>query len=240
MDVEKIIQRLKGSGNTARLERQVLNGDSPTEEERDDLLVAVGKMLIPNFVIDESNEDLYTNLRKWADGIPFTCCDDRGAYSVPGSIYRGIYIAGPTGTGKSVALDVMREYCRGMGLKVRIGTETKPLAWTSAMAGTICDAYAAGGSLTLYKEETVLCIQDLGTEPEEATYMGNRVSPLRSILEYRGDRRTQLTLITSNASIAKAGKVYGDRVASRLRGICNYFVLKGTDRRSRSDIDDKQ
>ncbi len=52
-------------------------------------------------------------------------------------------------------------------------------------------------------------------------------------LEYRGDRTDQLTLITSNLPMNHKRFVerYDDRVASRLNEMCNYFEIKGKDRR---------
>ncbi|MDD4154105.1 MAG: hypothetical protein PHT30_01675, partial [Bacilli bacterium] len=74
---------------------------------------------------------------------------------------------------------------------------------------------------------------DLGAEPEEANYMGNRINPLKTLLEHRGDYTDKLTIISSNHSINHQEILdrYGDRVASRLLEMCNYFEIKGTDRR---------
>ena len=56
---------------------------------------------------------------------------------------------------------------------------------------------------------------------------------LRAILEYRGDRSDQITLISSNIPMEHKmfTDKYGDRVASRMREMCNYFELTGQDRR---------
>jgi len=79
----------------------------------------------------------------------------------------------------------------------------------------------------------MLGIQDLGQEPQESLYMGNRVDVVRQLIEYRGDRTDEITFITSNMKIN--GDVlmnrYGDRVASRLMEMCNYYEIKGKDRR---------
>lgn len=56
---------------------------------------------------------------------------------------------------------------------------------------------------------------------------------MRQLIEYRGDKPDQLTLITSNLKLGgqKLLDRYGDRVASRLHEMCNYFEIKGKDRR---------
>ena len=78
----------------------------------------------------------------------------------------------------------------------------------------------------------IIGIQDLGQEPKETLYMGNRLNVLQQLLEYRGDRGDQLTLITSNLRISSETlkRDYGDRVQSRLVEM-NYFEIKGKDRR---------
>ena len=226
MEIDTIIKNLQGGGGFTRLERQVIT-KAPEGLDPMELITAIGRKVCPAFRLDDDNRKIFENLRLWVEGRPFTCWDQKGEYGHLGDIHKGVYLAGPTGTGKSVALDVMREYARAWGVVVRMGCTVKPLAWRTCRADDICDRYAAAGSLSTWKSETVLCIQDLGTEPMETLYMGNRVNVLRSVIEYRGDRRDQLTLVSSNYSMQKAGEIYGKRVGSRLAGMCNYFVLKG-------------
>ena len=63
--------------------------------------------------------------------------------------------------------------------------------------------------------------------------MGNRINVLRQILEYRGDQTDKITLITSNLPMNHKRFIdrYEDRVSSRLNEMCNYFEIKGKDRR---------
>ncbi len=64
-------------------------------------------------------------------------------------------------------------------------------------------------------------------------YMGNRLNVLRAILEYRGDRTDKITMISSNLPVQHKAFTdkYGDRVASRMCEMCNYYQLTGIDRR---------
>jgi DNA replication protein DnaC len=82
----------------------------------------------------------------------------------------------------------------------------------------------------------MLCVDDFGSEPTESAYMGNRLEVMRCIIENRGDRRDRLTHIISNLppGSKQLKEKYGDRVQSRLFEMCNYFELRGQDRR-RSD-----
>ena len=89
------------------------------------------------------------------------------------------------------------------------------------------------GTFEGFKKMNIIGFQDLGSEPIESLYMGNRINVMRRILEYRGDQSDQITLITSNLpyNSKKFVELYGDRVASRLNEMCNYFEITGKDRR---------
>ena len=108
-----------------------------------------------------------------------------------------------------------------------------PLSWAITRADEVCQEYVANGEIQRYKQRAMIGIQDLGQEPKEVLYMGNRLNVLQQLLEYRGDRTDQLTLITSNLRISSdtLKRDYGDRVQSRLVEMCNYFEIKGRDRR---------
>ena len=100
---------------------------------------------------------------------------------------------------------------------------------------TICEEFTEKGSIDKYKKRAILGIQDLGSssEPIESLYMGNRMGVIQQLLEYRGDFTDKITLITSNLPMSHKVLIdrYGDRVASRLNEMCNYFEIKGKDRR---------
>jgi hypothetical protein len=76
-------------------------------------------------------------------------------------------------------------------------------------------------------------IQARGSEPRESLYMGNRLSVIGSLIESRGDRTDLLTLISSNYPLGHKAleELYGSRVVSRLAAMCNYFEIRGEDRR---------
>jgi len=195
---------------------------------------AIGKRLCPEFSIDADNRALYENLIRWCHSDPnlmaknpFTGAD------IAGDPKRGIYIAGGTGTGKTMSLLVMSYYCRLYGLKLFMGTETRLLAWKSVAADEISRTYAKTGDISEYIGREILCIQDLGNESEASSYMGNRVYVTRQLICTRADRRRGYLLVTSNMKIAgdKIAAAYDDRTASRLADMCNYYELRGRDRR---------
>ena len=118
--------------------------------------------------------------------------------------------------------------------RVNYGGETDcRLWWRIARADEIVSRVIETTSIDEYKKVKILCIQDFGAEPLEAVAMCNRMNVLRTLLEYRGDRSDCLKMITSNYSLKNPTltESYGERVTSRLMEMCNYFEIKGKDRR---------
>ena len=199
------------------------------------IVEAIGKSRNPAFVIDDENRFTYENMIRWCHcDTKMQAIDPVTKKVIPGGLKKGIYIAGNTGTGKSWCLEVMAAYAMAFGFVITLGeTEKRMLYWDNVRADDICEEYAANGTFQNYKTRKIYGIQDLGSEPAESVYMGNRIEVLRQLLEYRGDRTDQVTLFTSNLPMNHKILVdrYGDRVSSRLSAMCNYFEIRGKDRR---------
>jgi DNA replication protein DnaC len=194
----------------------------------------IGKSRNSNFVIDDDNKFTFENLIRWVHGdSSMMCINPVSRQVMPARLNAGIYIAGNTGTGKSWILEIMSAYCLIDNVQFQSGNTKRCLHWGNVRTDAICDEYVANGTFEKYKRMSIVGIQDFGAEPAESMYMGNRVNVLRQIIEYRGDFTDKMTLITSNLPINHNSLVnrYGDRVASRLNQMCNYFELKGKDRR---------
>lgn len=206
-----------------------------TVDDALDIVREIGKRnYTEDFVIDNDNEYVYRNIIKWIHGDstmqavnPITMKPESG------KLKAGIYLAGGTGTGKSVCLDVLRDYSRLIKPAIQLLPDdfATQLIWSSYNASDITDEYLKMGNTSEIEDKKLLCIQDLGCEPTDVVYMGNRVNVIKSIIERRGDRNNRMLLITSNIQMNETFKKYGDRVASRLHQMCNYFILQGKDRR---------
>lgn len=195
----------------------------------------IGREKSKSFSIDEENWWVFQQLIMWAHGDKFLChdpeSDTKNPKEILGDATKGIYIAGKTGTGKSWALDILSAYCEVDDIKLWLGSKVHRLAFESFRTDTVCEIYTETGSIQKFKQRGVICFQDLGTEPLESMYMGNRIAVMQQILEHRGDRNDQLTLISSNEPMMDLHLKYGDRVQSRVKGMCNYLILNGEDRR---------
>lgn len=198
------------------------------------VIEAIGKERNEKFVIDAENRFTFENMIRWVHGDPeMKCVDPETKSIIPGRLDAGIYIAGNTGSGKSWTLEIMSAYCLIDNVQVQVGETQRCLYWGNIRTDTICDEYTADGTFDRFKKISIVGLQDLGAEPLESMYMGNRVNVMRQILEHRGDRTDQITLISSNLPMNHKRLVdrYEDRVSSRLNEMCNYFEIKGKDRR---------
>ena len=200
------------------------------------IVEAIGKSRNPAFVIDDENRFAFENFIKWAHcDTSMKCLDPVSGQVIPGRLKCGIYIAGNTGTGKTWCMEIMQAYIQAIGIKVlwHNDNDPRPLYWRTIRADGLCDVWAESGNIQQYKTAPMLAIQDLGNEPPETLYMGNRLDVVRYVIEYRGDMHAEMTFITSN--LRMGGEIlkerYGDRVSSRLQEMCNYLVIKGKDRR---------
>ena len=115
-------------------------------------------------------------------------------------------------------------------LRVAFGDKADFLAWRNINAARLCSAYSENGSLDCM-DMRILGIEDFGIEPREVVYMGSRLNLMSTLIADRGDRSDRLTFITSNIPMSEIANEYDERVASRIRQMCNYFELTGKDRR---------
>jgi hypothetical protein len=231
------ISFLLGKMKERGLFKEIIRNDYSSDLSADDAMKVVdafGKYRNPKFVIDDENRFTYLNLIKWLHGdASMQCLDMYTKKPVQGSLRRGVYIAGNTGTGKSWALELIVEYSRLAGLMITIDGKDERFSWANTSADDICTKFSTTGNIDAFKKTSIIGIQDLGAEPLECCFMGNRLNVLRNVIESRGDRTDAITLITSNIPMShpRIEQLYGDRVASRLVEMCNYFEIKGVDRR---------
>lgn len=232
--IEQILHAINQRGLFAGFQRYQYIYDDVNEALK--IVEAIGKSRNPKFVIDDENRFTYENFIKWAHCDPsMKCLDPNTGQVIPGRLKRGIYIAGNTGSGKSWCLEIMQAYCTAFGFKVlwQDDSQPRPLWWRIIRADALCDYFVENGNFQIFKKQPMLGIQDFGQEPQENLYMGNRIDVVRQLIEYRGDKCDEMTLITSNMKMQGDVLInrYGDRVASRLVEMCNYFEIKGKDRR---------
>lgn len=238
MTIGDVIQRGGIQGDMTRMLRQRTRPYDMESELR--VWEELGREVIgDDFRVDEQNRWLYEQLITWARADTGLMAMNPDTTEIePGNIYKGVYIAGGTGSGKTVALKVLARYCDKKMLKVKDGRNERWLVWRDLLAEEVVDTYMQEGDLKELYDMPIVCIQDIGAERAEAMYMGVRCDVLRTLLEVRGDRPRKITHMTSNLVMSPARHQkanlrvrYGDRAESRVRAMCNYYELRGADRR---------
>lgn len=230
--IENIIASVKGDRRFSQLERIRQN---VIVQSYLAAVQAIGELSCPKtFVIDKDNSQAIWHLLQWVEGSPNARrLNAWNGEEEAADLNKGIFLGGPTGTGKSLLMNIICELCRTSGITYRLDGKEYPLCWRTYRASEICTQFCKDGLIEPFTQPRILCIQDLGSEPQEVLYMGNRIPLLRQIIEERGDKHGYITHFTSNYRMSSKylEQYYGTRVASRLHAMCNYIELQGKDRR---------
>lgn len=144
---------------------------------------------------------------------------------------KGIFLLGPTGTGKS--------------RRMEFAAEAFEIAMVDATTlcdrlATVKDDYERLEVLNLipprWSERPAHCcdliIDDLGTEPQEYVVYGTHRNLIINAITKRYDRFPEYkTHFTSNLPKENIRLLYGERIWSRLNEMCVFVSLTGKDRR---------
>lgn len=230
MDLKQILTKIKQRGLLPELQRI----HYPAQDDLMSVVKAVGQAKHPRFIIDDDNRFAYENAVKWLFGDDtMQAIDPMTGKVIRADLGKGLFIAGPTGVGKSWLLDIISAVAMALNLHFIVDDKPVCLYWRSMRADEICALFAQQGHFSPYDKKPILCIQDLGSEPSESIHMGNRQNVIRQLIEQRGDRTDCLTVISSNYRLHSEAikQSYGDRAQSRLVEMCNYLEIRGRDRR---------
>lgn len=228
IDIEKAIKEIKESAELSAMQRTPM---SLSEDDAMQLVQAIGLQMLHGFTIDTANEKAYKSIIGWICGVKMNAIDPYNGRTIVGDVKKGLYIAGSSGSGKSVCMAILSKMLYFTGASYVFHKNRVPMTLRTYRAEEICRDFAKNGSLEDYIKIPVLCINDIGAESTDALYMGNRCEVIRQIIEGRGDRNGQFTFVTSNLKFGRIRERYGDRVFSRLFSMFNYIELAGEDRR---------
>ena len=193
-----------------------------------------------DFKISHQNEWVIQNIIKWAHSDPtIEALNPTTRIKEPGDITKGLYIAGPCGTGKTILMRTLAQYLTidnviYLRYEPRMSEPSRQLmTFYSANTNRVAMFYAENGDLYQYLQQPAICFNDLGVEPQETLFMGTRLKTMQTIIQERGDARGLITHFTSNNGIIdpETKTLYGERAQSRLVKMCNYYELTGDDLR---------
>lgn len=185
---------------------------------------------VPGFQLDDHNEPIYRRLLAYFIG------DDLTRASLELDSGKGILLLGPVGCGKTAA---MRFFERNADTPYRI-VPARDVARRFLTEGfAVLDRYGAqafashsygSGQGPDHRHPIAYCFDDLGVEQNARLY-GNECNVLAEILLDRYDRfvtNQMLTHVTTNLNAPELEALYGDRLRSRLREMCNVITFPAT------------
>lgn len=156
--------------------------------------------------------------------IAYFLKDEPTCYQHSIDLNKGILLSGPIGCGKTTLMNLMRELApKGNKFSVK---PCRDISFEFIQDGyEVIHRYSKG---KLYETQPrTICFDDLGTE-NNLKYYGNECNVMAEILLSRYDLYTAKKLqthITTNLSASEIENVYGNRVRSRLRELCNLIAF---------------
>lgn len=182
---------------------QRLNLDLEEAQQRRERMLAQIDAVFANV----TPNDMPAEVAQWCD------------LAVSGERRSSLLLMGPTGTGKThTALAVTMWLFEATHLAPRIVTATAMLKSLQPGGGATVDRYTTSTQL--------LVLDDLGA----AKITGFKEEATLEVIDQRYRHRLP-TIVTTNLPGDEMSEVLGDRVVSRLRGMCDTVVFRNKDRR---------
>jgi DNA replication protein DnaC len=136
----------------------------------------------------------------------------------------GLFLHGPPGTGKThLAIALLKDHGR---------MEYGSFVTVASLLMELRDSFRDGaersekGIIEHYSNVQLLVLDDLGAEKTSEFALQS----LYIIIDKRYSEMRS-TIITSNLTVDEIAEKVGDRIASRIAGMCRVIELKGRDRR---------
>ena len=171
-----------------------------------------------NFRIHETDHSIIYKL------IAYFLKDEASCHQYDIDLTKGILLAGPIGSGKTTLMNLMK-YLAPPEHKFYV-KPCREISFEFIQEGyQIIHKYSIG---KLYHTEAkTICFDDLGIE-NNLKYFGNECNIMAEILLSRYDifiSKNINTYITTNLSASEIQTIYGNRVRSRLRAMCNLIAF---------------
>lgn len=176
-----------------------------------------------NFSILEEDKLIIKKLAAYFLKDTYTCAQEKIL------LHKGILLSGPVGCGKTSLMHLMKYFgnhqqaiyilkpCREVSFEFnRDGYEV--------MNRYGRNSFAKSGQAEIPRN---YCFDDLGTE-NNLKYFGNECNVMAEVLLTRYDlfvSRKLITHITTNLAASEIEKMYGNRVRSRMRELCNLVAF---------------
>jgi hypothetical protein len=186
---------------------------------------SIGKGIDPKFTLTKNVIGVYADLIRYFHGDPQFDQD-----YFPGALEKGILLMGPTGSGKSMAMQIMSIYRQIDDTKFILNGKCYRMNYEVIDVNKIVNDFMlnAYDGIKVHCNRYVTCLDDIGTESEEVKYYGNNLDVISYILSERYANK-RLTFGTTNFNVDKLEEKYGDRIISRMYVLFNFITMKGQD-----------
>lgn len=195
------------------------------------VLRAFAEAFHKQFVIDESNSEIF-NILLWY----FSSSQHLFEGNIEGlSRKKGIALYGAVGCGKTAMMKMFRSN-PFQSYSVRGCSEISNLVEQQGSQEAEYFMDKIGTSRNIFRHFNLgICFDDLGLEPNETVYYGNRKRIMEEIIwtRYHKDLPFNMTHITTNLNAEDIHSRYGERIASRMNEMFNFisFPDNSPDRR---------
>jgi DNA replication protein DnaC len=176
--------------------------------------------------IDKEFEFTSKNLPKIKELIKYSVGDE----DFKGYLEKGIFIYGPTGSGKTLMMNILSQIIDlDKVFYYRYG-QPRTFQFKTVTARELCSSYGSKGfeAIDWYAGYNILFIDDVGTEQERTKFYGTELDVVGYLVEERS-RQKRITHYTSNLTPDDLNARYGSRVESRIKGECNLLLLNDKD-----------
>jgi DNA replication protein DnaC len=180
----------------------------------------IGKGIDPAFALTPNVEEIYKELIRYFHADP----------DFKGDLTKGLLLQGPTGTGKTLAMQVMSVYRQIDDTKFIMKGKTYRMNYEVVDVNQMINMFMnnAFDGIQVYCNRYVLCIDDIGVETDQVKHYGNTLDVVSHVLSERYSKRL-LTFATTNFPTHILEDKYDDRTVSRMYALFNFITMKGKD-----------
>ena len=184
----------------------------------------IGKGIVPSFEIKEAHLEMYSELIRYFHADP----------EFKGDLNKGFLLMGPTGTGKTLAMEIMRIYRTIDNTKIIRNGKLYEMRFNIITVNEIVNQFINHSfeGIDHYCERYVLCIDDIGTECEQVKHYGNTLDVIGHIISERYAKKL-ITFGTTNFPLSTLEQKCDDRTISRMYALFNFMTLKCDDFRKK-------